>query len=65
MTGDIPFHISSYSNSDSCVEVGRVNGRIVVRNSNDREASTTTFNEKEWSAFLAGARAGEFDKYAE
>ncbi len=65
MNGDIPFQISTFSDSDSCVEVGRIDGRIVVRNSNDPDAGIATFNDKEWSAFIAGAQAGEFDKYAQ
>jgi hypothetical protein len=63
-SSDIPFRISTFSNSDSCVEVGRSSERIDVRNSNDREAGTVSFNRKEWAAFIAGAKAGEFDEFA-
>lgn len=59
----IEFRISSYCNIGGCVEVGRApDGSVVVRDSKDPERrQSLTFSRDEWVAFLAGARAGEFD----
>ncbi|GAA2554585.1 hypothetical protein GCM10010423_64700 [Streptomyces levis] len=46
----------------NCVEVRfREGGFVDVRNSNDREAGTVTFNQGEWNAFMVGAKKNEFD----
>lgn len=55
---------SSFSGGGNgqCVEVGRVPGWVGVRDSKDNGAGPVlNFTEAEWAAFLAGARAGEFD----
>ena len=53
---------SSYSGQAStCVEVAQGDGRIAVRNSNDRDAGTVYFTRSEWAAFVAGVKDGEFD----
>lgn len=54
---------SSYSgpNSDNCVEVADFDGGKVVRNSNDPASGAIRFTADEWSAFVQGAAAGEFD----
>lgn len=53
---------SSYSGqAGSCVEVAQGDGRIAVRNSNDRDAGTVYFTRSEWTAFVAGVKDGEFD----
>lgn len=59
----IEFRISSYCNIGGCVEVGQApDGSVVVRDSKDAERrQSLTFTRDEWVAFLAGARAGEFD----
>lgn len=47
---------------DACVEVAAVSdGRIAVRNSNDRGAGVVFFTRAEMAAYLAGVKAGEFD----
>ena len=56
---------SSFSNGNggnNCVEVTitPVTRRIAVRNSKDRR-DITYFTRDEWTAFLAGVKAGEFD----
>ena len=37
-------------------------GAVFVRDSKDPEGPTLPFNDQEWDAFIAGAKAGEFDR---
>ena len=46
----------------SCVEVGRADGLIAVRDSKDPEGPVLHYTPAEWDAFLDGARKGEFDQ---
>lgn len=43
-----------------CVEVADFDGGKVVRNSNDPDAGGLRFTGDEWTAFVEGAKAGEF-----
>lgn len=54
---------SSFSgNTDnSCVEARRVDGGVEVRHSLTPDVGTITYTDAEWTAFLSGAKAGEFD----
>jgi hypothetical protein len=54
---------SSYSaNGSSCVEVAtNVPGIIAVRDSKDSEGPELVFTPDQWTAFLAGVRADQFD----
>jgi Domain of unknown function (DUF397) len=55
---------SSISNfNGSCVEIARLRtDRIGVRDTKDQGAGPVlVFTQREWSAFLSGAKAGEFD----
>jgi hypothetical protein len=55
------FKKSTYSDDGGgCVEVARVD-LAGVRDSADPEGPVLWFTLGEWAAFLAGARAGEFD----
>ncbi len=46
----------------ACVETASVKeGEILVRNSRDPEGPVLAFTKAEWVAFIAGAKAGEFD----
>ena len=48
--------------SDStCVEVAIEADGVAVRDAKDPEGPRLHFTAAEWTAFLAGARAGEFD----
>jgi hypothetical protein len=65
LTG-INWKISSRSsnNGGSCVEAGPLadgSGRVAVRHSHHPEGSVIVYTRAEWTAFLAGARDGEFD----
>jgi len=52
---------ASYANSN-CVEVRmRADGRVEVRNSRIPEVQLPAFTPQEWTAFIEGARAGEFE----
>ena len=54
--------VSSFCDYGSCVEVGRLtDGRVAVRDTKDRSQQALIFTAAEWMAFMAGARAGEFD----
>lgn len=52
---------SSHSNSGSCVEVRRSGQWIKIRDSKDPAGPQLNFTEREWIAFLSGARDGEFE----
>ena len=56
------FSKSSFSGGGGCVEVRRLpDGRIALRDSKDRSLPPHHFTPTEWTAFLSGVRAGEFD----
>lgn len=61
------WQVSTFSGSSgSCVAVARLDeGTIAVRNSNAPDAGVVFFTRSEIDAFLRGARAGEFDHFAE
>jgi len=60
---DEDFRVSSWSknNPKTCVAVAVKNAGIAIRNSNDSGRKTLFFSRDEWNAFIAGAKAGEFD----
>ncbi len=55
------WHKSSFSGANGCVEVALVEGGAAVRDSKDPASPVLRFTAREWEAFLAGVRAGEFD----
>jgi hypothetical protein len=58
----IEYRASSYCSLGECVEVGLApDGGVRVRDGKDRDAGELCFTPEEWAAFLAGAKAGEFD----
>ena len=53
----------SYSNG-ACVEVADLpDGTVGVRHSKSPSGLVLRFTPAEWHAFLAGAQAGEFDRF--
>jgi hypothetical protein len=55
----------SAANGD-CVEVAKLpTGHIGVRDSKDTKGPILRFTDREWEAFLGGARKGEFDAMSE
>lgn len=55
------FFRSSFCGSGACVEVAHSGGDVLVRDSKHPGQPPLVFNREEWTAFLAGVRAGEFD----
>jgi hypothetical protein len=54
---------SSRSNANGqCVEVADLGEAVAVRDSKDRTGPVLIFTTGEWSAFVEGAKAGEFDR---
>jgi hypothetical protein len=50
------------SGDGGCVEVAYVDGVIGVRDTKDNGTGPVLmFNQREWTAFLAGSHAGEFN----
>ncbi|MEU9188523.1 DUF397 domain-containing protein [Streptomyces sp. NPDC048484] len=61
-TLEIQWHKSSYSEqSGNCLELAVVDGQVLLRESDDPGVVVSTTPAK-LAAFLAGARAGEFDE---
>ena len=53
---------STYSSNDNaCVEVCRTLNGMMVRDSKDPNGAALTFTPNEWTAFISGAKDGEFD----
>jgi hypothetical protein len=63
-TSQIPWRTSSFSgtNGNGCVEVAFIRDAVAVRDTKDRTRVPHTFGPGEWSAFLAGLRAGDFTR---
>jgi hypothetical protein len=56
---------SSASSVTGCVEVAQLpDGLVALRDSKDVSKPPHVFNQREWKAFLAGVRNGEFDQPA-
>ncbi len=56
---------SSFSggNGEGCVEVAFLPGsQVAVRDTKDRSLPPLIYTPAEWDAFVAGVRAGEFDR---
>jgi hypothetical protein len=50
-------------NGGNCVEVAFLpDGGVAVRDTKDRALGAHRFTPGEWDAFVAGVRAGEFDR---
>jgi hypothetical protein len=53
---------SASNGNGACVEMTSVRpGEVCMRNSRDPDGPVLRFTEQEWAAFIAGAKAGEFD----
>ena len=58
----IEFRVSSFCSFGNCVEVGRSDdGAVLVRDTKDQAQQALSFTDEEWTAFVAGVKAGEFD----
>jgi hypothetical protein len=57
-----PYRTSSFCGSASCVEVALLpSGDVHLRDSKNRTAPPHRFTAQEWSDFVLGVKAGEFD----
>ncbi|MEV4345139.1 DUF397 domain-containing protein [Actinoplanes sp. NPDC049596] len=45
-----------------CVEVANVPSTVLVRDSKNTAGPVLAFSDPDWSGFIAGVRAGEFDR---
>jgi hypothetical protein len=61
---ELRWFTSSFSggNGGSCVEVAFLPDAVAVRDTKDRALPAHRFSAVRWSEFLAGVRAGEFDR---
>lgn len=57
----LAWRTATRSEVSNCVEVARYKELIAVRNSKRPEAELILYTQAEFSAFLDGARKGEFD----
>lgn len=53
---------STWSGTGNCLEVARCNASLLLRDSKNVTGPILVFTKAEWQAFLAGAKAGEFDE---
>ena len=51
---------SSKCTGGNCVEVAKVDGHYLVRDSKNPQSAAHSFTEAEWTAFVAGVKADEF-----
>ncbi|WP_306363126.1 DUF397 domain-containing protein [Nocardia sp. CC227C] len=61
---DLQWRKSSFTNPETCVEVAGTADGVLIRNSNAPERGTLAFTTAEFSAWLRGCKAGEFDDLA-
>ncbi|MEJ3743085.1 DUF397 domain-containing protein [Actinomycetes bacterium KLBMP 9797] len=52
------------SGNGNCVEVAVLDRTVAVRDTKDRSGPVLKFTSAEWSAFVAGAKNGDFDLHA-
>jgi Domain of unknown function (DUF397) len=58
----LQWRTSSACATQNCVQVAATeDAMIAVRNSSDPDGAMVLYSSAEWSAFLAGAKNGEFD----
>ena len=65
MTDPVVWYKSAESGANGCVEVAFVGGRVLVRDSKNKQGPVLTFTPTEWRSFLHGARDGQFDPPAD
>jgi Domain of unknown function (DUF397) len=59
---DVAWTTSRACNNSACVQVAYLpGGMVALRDSKDIAKSPHVFDREEWTAFVAGVKAGEFD----
>ena len=62
--GNLTWHKAQRSTYDGqCVEIASAAGNIAMRDSKDPDGPVLVYTPAEFSAFLDGARNGEFDHF--
>jgi hypothetical protein len=59
--GTVAWRRSSRCSSSTCVEVGRLNYDVVLRDSKIEQSPLLRYTTEEFRAFVEGVKAGEFD----
>ena len=59
-----PWRTATMSHDTNCVQVRHDSGFIVVGNSRFPDGPFLSYTASEWTAFLDGAKKGEFDDFA-
>ncbi|HEX6682599.1 MAG TPA: DUF397 domain-containing protein [Candidatus Limnocylindrales bacterium] len=59
--GGVTWRRAARCESNGCVEFRQTPDGVIVRNSTRPDGARLEFTRAEWEAFLAAARAGEFD----
>jgi len=62
LTGAVWRKSTRSNGQGQCVEVARLDQAVAVRDSKHPTGAVLTFTPAEWAAFIAGAKAGEFDQ---
>lgn len=59
---DPEWRTSTRSQDTNCVEVAHIDGEILVRDSKDRHGTVLSVAARDWDAFVAAVKEGEFDR---
>ena len=58
---EIAWRTASFCGGGECVEVGKQDGMVVVRDPKEPGGTALRYTSEEWQAFVRGVKAGEFD----
>lgn len=59
---DPVWRTSSRSQDTNCVEVASVDGEVLIRDTKNREDAVLAVTPRDWEAFVAAVKGGEFDR---
>lgn len=59
--GAVMWRRSSRCDTQTCVEVARTNGGVLLRDAKDPAGPVLAFSQEAWISFAAGVAEGEFD----
>jgi len=62
-TAGLKWQVSSYCGGNGeCVAIAKLpDGDVAVKDTKEHDGLMLRFSQREWRAFIAGVRAGEFD----